>query len=90
MESSTKIAGVTIGGMHYVKRYLPNQPNILADLSRQMIYSQMMVPLKVSTLSKKIAETYLRVSREFIMPAQRLVAFDLLRPRILPTYTLAK
>ena len=41
------------------------------DLSRQLIYSQMMVPLKVSVLSQKIAEAYLHVSNEFIMPAQR-------------------
>lgn len=30
-----------------------------------------MVPLKVSVLSQKIADSYLDVSRNFIMPAQR-------------------
>lgn len=45
----------------------------IGDLSRQLIYAQMMVPLKVSVLSQKIADSYLDVSRNFIMPAQRQI-----------------
>ncbi|EIN05300.1 hypothetical protein PUNSTDRAFT_137982 [Punctularia strigosozonata HHB-11173 SS5] len=41
--------------------------------TRQMIYSQMTVPLKVSMLAEKVASTYLDVSTQFIMPAQRQV-----------------
>jgi hypothetical protein len=38
---------------------------------------QMMLPLKVSMLSEKIAVVYLEVSEKYIMPAQRFV-FDTL------------
>jgi hypothetical protein len=41
------------------------------DLAKQIIYVQMTVPLKVSLLCEKIASTYLRVSHQYIMPAQR-------------------
>jgi len=44
-----------------------------SDLAKQIIYIQMLVPLKVSILCEKIAGTYLRVSRQYIMPAQRTV-----------------
>ena len=42
-----------------------------ADLAKQIIYIQMTVPLKVSILCEKVAGTYLTVSRQHIMPAQR-------------------
>ncbi|KAI0804789.1 hypothetical protein BC629DRAFT_1591020 [Irpex lacteus] len=45
----------------------------IGDLARQLIYTQMMVPLKVSMLSEKIATVYLDVSNRYIMPAQRSV-----------------
>lgn len=41
------------------------------DLAKQIIYIQMTVPLKVSILCEKVASTYLTVSRQYIMPAQR-------------------
>ncbi|KAI0086014.1 hypothetical protein BDY19DRAFT_895518 [Irpex rosettiformis] len=45
----------------------------IGDLARQLIYTQMMLPLKVSMLSEKIATVYLSVSDKYIMPAQRSV-----------------
>ncbi|KAH7884865.1 hypothetical protein F5I97DRAFT_1511093 [Phlebopus sp. FC_14] len=45
----------------------------LSDWVRQAMYSQMMIPLKVSMLSERIAQTYLRVSDLYILPAQREV-----------------
>jgi len=45
----------------------------LSDLAKQIIYIQMLVPLKVSILCEKVAGTYLSVSRQYIMPAQRTV-----------------
>ncbi|KAK7694431.1 hypothetical protein QCA50_001617 [Cerrena zonata] len=45
----------------------------IGDLARQLIYTQMMLPLKVSMLSEKIATVYLEVSSKYIMPAQRSV-----------------
>ncbi|KIJ62951.1 hypothetical protein HYDPIDRAFT_41638 [Hydnomerulius pinastri MD-312] len=45
----------------------------LSDWVRQAMYQQMMIPLKVSMLSERIAQTYLRVSDLYIMPAQREV-----------------
>ncbi|KAI0804724.1 hypothetical protein BC629DRAFT_1590958 [Irpex lacteus] len=45
----------------------------IGDLARQLIYTQMMVPLKVSMLSEKIATVYLEVSNRYILPAQRSV-----------------
>lgn len=44
-----------------------------SDLARQLIYTQMMLPLKVSMLSEKIATVYLEVSDKYILPAQRYV-----------------
>lgn len=49
------------------------------DLSRQILYTQMMLPLKVSMLSEKISTTYLEVSNKYILPAQRCVKL-ILRP----------
>ena len=43
----------------------------LEDLARQLIYTQMMLPLKVSMLSEKISTVYLEVSDKYILPAQR-------------------
>ncbi|KAI0701085.1 hypothetical protein BC835DRAFT_1442546 [Cytidiella melzeri] len=45
----------------------------IGDLARQLIYTQMMVPFKVSMLSEKIATVYLDVSTNYILPAQRSV-----------------
>ncbi|KAK7054713.1 hypothetical protein VNI00_003176 [Paramarasmius palmivorus] len=45
----------------------------LSALTRQLIYTQMMLPLRVSMLSTKIAGTYLEVSNLYILPAQRSV-----------------
>ncbi|KAI0683167.1 hypothetical protein BC835DRAFT_1473001 [Cytidiella melzeri] len=45
----------------------------VGDLARQLIYTQMMVPLKVSMLSEKIATVYLEVSNNYILPAQRSI-----------------
>ncbi|KAI0701082.1 hypothetical protein BC835DRAFT_1265443, partial [Cytidiella melzeri] len=45
----------------------------IGNLARQLIYTQMMVPLKVSMLSEKIATVYLNVSTNYILPAQRSV-----------------
>ncbi|KAI0804810.1 hypothetical protein BC629DRAFT_1580916 [Irpex lacteus] len=48
----------------------------IGDLARQLIYTQMMLPLKVSMLSEKIATVYLEVSDRYIMPAQRQFSDD--------------
>ncbi|EMD39269.1 hypothetical protein CERSUDRAFT_122690 [Gelatoporia subvermispora B] len=45
----------------------------VSNVTRQLIYTQMMVPLKVSMLTDKIAGTYLNVSNLYILPAQRHV-----------------
>ncbi|KAF8647344.1 hypothetical protein AX16_006806 [Volvariella volvacea WC 439] len=45
----------------------------ISALARQLIYTQMMLPLRVSMLSEKIATTYLTVSELYILPAQRSV-----------------
>ncbi|KAI0339038.1 hypothetical protein BDW22DRAFT_1361941 [Trametopsis cervina] len=45
----------------------------IGDLSRQLIYAQMMLPLRVSMLAEKISAVYLEVSDKYIMPAQRSV-----------------
>ncbi|KAG9043595.1 hypothetical protein FS837_009341 [Tulasnella sp. UAMH 9824] len=57
LESSMKLGGVSIGAF---TRHL-----------RQMIYTQLMVPMKVSMLSQKISNAYLNVSDQHILPAQR-------------------
>jgi len=59
-------------------RALTNTTGLIAgrswsDVTRQLIYSQMMVPLKVSVIAVKIASTYLEVSNGYIMPAQKTV-----------------
>jgi len=41
--------------------------------TRDCIYRQMMIPLKVGMLTEKISGTYLKVSNGYIMPAQRQV-----------------
>lgn len=41
------------------------------DWTRHAMYTQMMIPLKVSMLAERISRTYLRVSDLYIMPAQR-------------------
>jgi hypothetical protein len=45
----------------------------LTKFTRHLIYTQMMVPLKVSMLAGKISQTYLNVSDKYILPAQRSV-----------------
>ncbi|KAK7444518.1 hypothetical protein VKT23_015196 [Stygiomarasmius scandens] len=45
----------------------------ISALARQLIYTQMMLPIRVSMLSEKIATTYLTVSDRYILPAQRSV-----------------
>ncbi|KAK7016404.1 hypothetical protein VNI00_018913 [Paramarasmius palmivorus] len=45
----------------------------ISAFSRNLIYNQMMLPLRVSMLSQKIAATYLDVSANYILPAQRNV-----------------
>ncbi|KAK7054727.1 hypothetical protein VNI00_003190 [Paramarasmius palmivorus] len=45
----------------------------ISDFTRQLIYTQMMVPLRVGILSQKVAATYLDVSTRYILPAQRNV-----------------
>lgn len=77
MESSQKIAGITMGGQFFHALVQDLAYDRGADITRQLIYTQMMVPLKVSVLSEKIASAYLDVSTSFILPAQEYVASPL-------------
>jgi len=52
----------------------------LSDLAKQIIYVQMLVPLKVSMLCERIASIYLDVSQQYIMPAQRTVGQMIMFP----------
>ncbi|KAK7054715.1 hypothetical protein VNI00_003178 [Paramarasmius palmivorus] len=45
----------------------------VSALARQLVYTQMMLPLRVSMLAEKISTTYLTVSDRYILPAQRSV-----------------
>ncbi|KAL0572737.1 hypothetical protein V5O48_009237 [Marasmius crinis-equi] len=58
---------MTLGGVKI------SDADAFADLVRQLIYTQMMLPLRVGMLSERIATTYLSVSEKYIMPAQRKV-----------------
>lgn len=50
--------------------YMP----LTADFTRQLIYTQMMMPLKISMLAEKISATYMKVSTKYIMPSLRYKA----------------
>ncbi|KAF8132669.1 hypothetical protein K438DRAFT_1998441 [Mycena galopus ATCC 62051] len=43
----------------------------ISAMTRDIIYRQMMTPLKVSMLANKIATVYLSISHDFIIPAQK-------------------
>ncbi|KAF7340576.1 hypothetical protein MSAN_02129100 [Mycena sanguinolenta] len=45
----------------------------VSNFTRDLIYRQMMMPLKVSYLSTSISTVYLAVSNDYILPAQRQV-----------------
>lgn len=45
----------------------------ISDFTRQLIYTQMMMPLKISMLAEKISATYMTVSTKYIMPSLREV-----------------
>ncbi|CCM02017.1 uncharacterized protein FIBRA_04093 [Fibroporia radiculosa] len=45
----------------------------LQDFTRNLIYNQTMMPLKVALLSTKVSSVYVEISNDYIMPAQRSV-----------------
>lgn len=85
MNNDATLGGVKVGG-HLINCLYPTEYADLkyaTDFARQLIYTQMMVPLKVSMLSEKIATVYLEVSDKHIMPAQRCVSYVTYKSQIL-------
>ncbi|KAF7339191.1 hypothetical protein MVEN_01996400 [Mycena venus] len=46
----------------------------ISAFTRDLIYRQMTIPLKVSMLAKKISDIYLEISTDYIIPAQKNVS----------------
>jgi hypothetical protein len=72
--NTESLAGLSFEGiscLNVVSRVLTSIPSLA--IARQILYSHLMLPLKVGTLVKKISSAYLDLSNNYIMPAQRYV-----------------